>query len=75
MKKPEGLTGLSLAELKKLLGHVHREEAEFPLNAQRVARIGFQHRQELLINALRGVDARGARAALVCVIAERMKAG
>ena len=71
--KPIGLTELSLAELKKLLRFVYRQEIEFPLNAQRIACLGFQHRHTLLMNALRGLDAKAVQAVLICVIAERMQ--
>jgi len=70
--KPDGLTNLSLEELKRLLGFIHRNEVEFPLTAQRIACIGMQHKHQTLMNALRGLDAKAIRAVVVCVIAERM---
>ena len=71
--KPIGLTELTLDELKKLLRFVYRHEVEFPLNAQRIACIGFQHRQTILMGALRGLDAKAVQTVLVCVIAERLQ--
>lgn len=67
-----GLTGLTTVELKKLLQHLYREEVEFPLNAQRIACIGFQYKQNILMNAFRGLDKKSVQAVLVCVLAERL---
>ncbi len=74
MKKagPVGLTEMKTEELKKLLGHVHRGELKFPLNAEKIACVGFQYRNAELMSALRNLDDNGARAVLVCVLAERM---
>ena len=70
---PDGLTDLSTEELKKLLRLIYKEEATFPLNAQRIACIGFQYKHSVLMNALRGLDANAARAVIVSVLAERLK--
>ena len=71
--KISGLTEFTREELKKLLQLVYRDQVEFPLTAQRIACIGFQHKHNALINALRGLDIEGATAVLVCVLAERLK--
>ena len=68
---PAGFTDFKDQELTKLLGHVYRQELAFPLTAQSIACIGFQDRHEAIMQALRGVDEKGAQAVLICVIAER----
>ena len=69
---PVALTELRTEELKKLLTHIYKGEAEFPLNAQRLACIGFQYRQEQLMHVFRGMSKEAAQSLLVCVIAERI---
>ena len=69
----KGLTGLKTRELKKLLSHVYKEELECPIHVERVARVGFQYKQEELTAALRGLDREAIRCLLVCVLAERKK--
>ena len=71
--KVQGLTSFPTEELKKLLQLVYRDQVEFPLNAQRIACIGFQYKHQALINALRGLEKEAATAVLVCVLAERLK--
>ncbi|MEC7987419.1 MAG: hypothetical protein VX278_19780 [Myxococcota bacterium] len=71
--KPQGLTKLRTDELKKLLRLLYREEVETPLSPKRIACIGFQYRQEELMNALRDLDARAMQAVIVAVLAERLK--
>ena len=71
--KVAGLTELTTDELKRLLQLVYRDQVEFPLNAQRIACIGFQYKHLALMNALRGLDRNATRAVLVCVLAERME--
>jgi hypothetical protein len=71
--KVEGLTGFTTEELKKLLQLVYRDQVEFPLNAQRIACIGFQYKHNALINALRGLEKEAVTTVLVCVLAERLK--
>ena len=68
-----GLTGLTTKELKKLLSHVYKNELECPINAERIARIGFQYKQEEITSALRGLNQEGLLCVLVCVLAERKK--
>ena len=68
-----GLTGLSTKELKKLLSHVYKNELECPVDVERVARVGFQYKQENITAALRGLDSNAVRCLLVCVLAERRK--
>ena len=69
----KGLTDLSTKELKKLLSHVYKNELECPVNVERIARVGFQYKQEQLTAALRNLDAESVRCVLVCVLAERKK--
>ena len=71
--KVSGLTELTTEELKRLLQLVYRDQVEFPLNAQRIACIGFQYKHLALMNALRGLDKEATRVVLVCVLAERME--
>lgn len=71
--KVKGLTTFTTEELKKILQLVYRDQVEFPLNAERIACIGFQYKHHALINALRGLDKESATAVLVCVLAERLK--
>ena len=69
----KGLTGLSTKELKKLLSHVYQNELECPINVERIARVGFQYKQEEITAALRGLDQEAIRCVLVCVLAEGKK--
>jgi len=69
----KGLTELNTKELKKLLSHVYKEELECPVNVERVARVGFQYKQEHITAALRNLDSEAVRCVLVCVLAERRK--
>lgn len=69
----KGLTGLRTKELKKLLSHIYQDELECPVNVERIARVGFQYKQEELTAALRGLDKEAIRIVLVCVLAERKK--
>lgn len=71
--KINGLTDFTTEELKKLLQLVYRDQVEFPLNAQRIACIGFQYKHQALINALRGLQKDAVTVVLVCVLAERLK--
>lgn len=68
-----GLRQVSTEVLKKLLGHVHREELEFPLAPIPLAAVGLQAHTEPLMNHLRGLDGKGVRAVLVAVLGERLK--
>ena len=69
-----GLTTLTTEQLKKLLKYLHDGSLETPLDAHRIACVGFQFRHAELMSALRGLDEAAVRAVLVCVIAERLKA-
>ena len=69
-----GLTTLTTEQLKKLLKYLHDGSLETPLDAHRIACVGFQFRHAELMDALRGLDEAAIRAVLVCVIAERLKA-
>jgi hypothetical protein len=71
--KPVGLTEMTTDELKKLLRLIYRNEVQFPLDAQRIACTGFQYKHQVLINALRDLDEKSARAVIICVLAERLK--
>ena len=71
--KVAGLTNFTTDELKRLLQVVYRDQVEFPLNAQRIACIGFQYKHHDLIQALRGLDTPAVQAVLVCVLAERLQ--
>ena len=71
--KVAGLTNFTTDELKRLLQVVYRDQVEFPLNAQRIACIGFQYKHHDLIQALRGLDKPAVQAVLVCVLAERLQ--
>ena len=68
-----GLTTLTTDQLKKLLKYLHDGSLETPLDAHRIACVGFQFRHAELMSALRGLDEAAIRAVLVCVIAERLK--
>ena len=67
-----GLTEVHTHDLKKLLGLVHREEPNYPLNPTELARMGLQHCSAPLLATLRGLDAGGVRAVVVAVLAERL---
>ncbi len=69
-----GLTTLTTEQLKKLLKYLHDGSLETPLDAHRIACVGFQFRHAELMSALRGLDEAAVRAVLVCVIAERLQA-
>ena len=66
-----GLTGVGTRDLEKALAALHRGGVRFPLDIGELARHGLQQRAGDLLGALRGLDERGARAVLVCVLAER----
>jgi hypothetical protein len=71
MEPGQGLTALSTDELKRLLSYLHKGQLECPINAHRVACVGFQHKHAELMYALRNLDDEAVRAVLVCVLAER----
>ena len=66
-----GLRTVSTDELKKVLKYVHNGTLACPLEVPALACVGLQHRSEVLLGALRGLDARSVRAVVVCVLAER----
>ena len=68
-----GLTEIPTAVLEGLLLRIHKGELMCPLSADVLACLGLQDRTEALMSALRGVDAQGMRALLVCVLAERRR--
>ena len=70
---PNGLTALSTEELKKLLGHCYRDELAFPITVKSLACVGFQYKQESILDVMRHLDKKGATAVLICVIAERLQ--
>jgi hypothetical protein len=71
MQFGRGLLDLSTDALKRLLGHLHRGELVCPVDAQKIAGVGFQYKSAELMSALRDLDEAGVRAVLVCVLAER----
>jgi len=73
MQAARGLRDLTTEELKKILGHVYREELVCPFTIENLTRVGFQHRHDELMGAMRNLDETGVQAVLVCVIAERPK--
>ena len=66
-----GLTGLATRDLRTLLRMLHQGELRCPLDIVELTRIGLQEPAEFLLRQLRGLDAAGVRAVLVCVLAER----
>ena len=71
--EPSRVTDLTTEELKRLLKLIVNGEMELPLNAVRIACVGFQHRHEALMNSLRGLDSSAIRALLIAVLHERSK--
>ena len=71
MFEVSGLTALREEELTTLLRYLHRGELDVPLTIETLTRIGLQHRHDVVMGALRGLDEAGVRAVLVCVLAER----
>lgn len=69
---PMALTGVPTDDLRKLLRHVHRGEIEVPITPVGLSLVGLQHRTELFMQSLRGLDESGVRAVLVAVTAERI---
>ena len=74
MFEVSGLTALREKELTTLLRYLHRGELDVPLTIETLTRIGLQHRHDVVMGALRGLDEAGVRAVLVCVLAERKNA-
>lgn len=65
-----GLTGLKLEDLKRLLRFVHDETLSCPITTKELHMSGMSYLEDR-VGFLRGLDARGVRAVLVAVIAER----
>ncbi len=65
-----GLKALTLSQLHRLLRAVHRDELPCPIDRIGLATVGMLHLGDDL-GALRGLDSKGVRAVLVCVLAER----
>lgn len=68
-----GLVDVRTADLEKALRALHHGTLPCPLTAAGVASNGLQHVQESLFGTLRDLDARGVRAVLVAVLAERKR--
>ena len=75
MFEVSGLTALREDELKTLLRYLHRGEIEVPITIETLTRIGLQHRHDVVMGALRGLNEAGVRAVLVCVLAQECRAG
>lgn len=67
-----GLTHVTTAQLERLLAAVHRGQVDCPLDAAQLHASGLSDVADRLA-ALRGLDARGVKAVLVAVIAERRR--
>lgn len=67
----QGLVEVPESELRALLGHVYRGTLPCPLDVAGLARVGLQHRAEVILHHLRRLDAIAVRSVLVAVIAER----
>ncbi len=71
---PMALTGVPTHELEQLLRLVHHQKIELPITPVSLAFAGLQHRSAEIMQSLRGLDEKGARAVLVAVLAERKQA-
>lgn len=72
MQRPAlGLARVSTEHLKIALRALHRGDLDLPVSIAGFTRIGLQDPGEELLDQLRGLDAAGVRAVLVCVLAER----
>ncbi len=65
-----GLTGLTTTDVERLLRAVHRGELSCPISHAALHVAGLSYLVDRL-EALQGLDARGVRAVLVAVLAER----
>ena len=65
------LSNLSTDVLKKLLRLIHQNKVEFPLNAVRIACIGFQQHHDELMHSLRDLDAVASKRLVAAIIIER----
>lgn len=69
-----GLTTVATSDLKRALRALHRGDLTYPLNIEGFTRNGLQRVAIELLNQLRLLDINGAKAVLVCVLAERLEA-
>ena len=67
------LSNLSTDVLKKLLRLIHQDKVEFPLNAVRIACIGFQQYHDELMHSLRDIDAVASKRIVSAIIIERKR--
>lgn len=75
MRAPNlGLARIETRHLKTALKALHRGDLATPLTIVELTRHGLQEPGEELLDQLRGLDAAGVKAVLVCVLAERMAA-
>ena len=65
------LSNLRTKTLKKLLLLIHQNKVEFPLNAVRIACIGFQQHHDELMYSLRELDARASKRVVSAILLER----
>lgn len=73
MSQPRiGLREIATPELKKLLGHLHRDEVACPLTIVGLTCLGFQYQSESLLHHLRGLDKASVMAVVIAVLAERI---
>lgn len=70
-----GLVDVPTPDLEKLLRHLVRGELDVPVTIVGFTRLGLQHRANVLLGTLRGLDAAAVRAVLVVVLAERRSGG
>jgi CII-binding regulator of phage lambda lysogenization HflD len=65
------LSNLSTDVLKKLLRLIHQNKVEFPLDAVRIACIGFQQHHDELMHSLRGLDSVASKRIVSAILIER----
>lgn len=68
-----GLAEVSTDALRTVLRALHRSDLDVPVTIAGLTRHGLQEQAGPLLENLRGLDAAGVRAVLVCVLAERRK--
>lgn len=66
-----GLKEVKTDDLVVAFRALHRGDLEVPVTIAGLTRHGLQHCAGALLAHLRGLDASGVRAVLVCVLAER----
>ena len=67
------LSNLSTEILKKLLRLIHQDKVEFPLDAVRIACIGFQQHHDELMHSLRDLDALASKRIVSAILIERKR--